>query len=194
MRVKESSHREYLNNYKQVLDSIEFSAESKAGPNLHEAIKLIASQVTDPKSAPRVFFIGNGGSAAIASHQCTDFIKNFEIPAYSFNDGSLLTCFSNDYGYHEAFERLTKIFARKGDLVFVISSSGQSENVLRAARAARALGATVVTLSGFKSDNPLRKLGHYNFYVPSSSYRYVESAHLHLFDFLVDHAITLKEA
>src|SRR3990167_1207580 len=127
----------------------------------------------------RVFFIGNGGSAAIASHIAMDWAKNKEQSAVAFNDASLLTCLSNDFGYEEVFRKALHLYPfTHHDALVAISSSGQSHNILNAARYAMSEEGLVVTLSGFSPDNPLRSIGHMNFYVPSDSYGIVEITHL----------------
>jgi len=150
---------------------------------LDEAIRLITSRTAEGR---KVIFIGNGGSAAIASHQAVDYWKNGGMRAIAFNDSSLLTCISNDYGYQYVFEKPIERFADSGDVLLAISSSGKSENILRGCRAALALGCDLVTMSGFKPDNPLRSIGHVNFYAASSSYGHVEIAHLALCHCIVD--------
>jgi D-sedoheptulose 7-phosphate isomerase len=125
----------------------------------------------------KIIFIGNGGSASIASHMAIDFWKNGRIKAVCFNDPAQLTCLSNDYGYAYVFEKPIEFFAEPEDMVIAISSSGKSENILRGVKAAKAKRCNVITMSGFSKDNPLRKLGHLNFYVPSDSYGFVEVVH-----------------
>lgn len=129
------------------------------------------------KQADTVWFVGNGGSAAIASHAATDYTKNGGLRAQTFNDASLITCLSNDFSYEEAFGIAVTRFVQHGDCLVAISSSGMSKNILQACRCAQQNGATVLTLSGFFPDNPLRAQGRLNFYVPSHSYGLVESAH-----------------
>ena len=133
--------------------------------------------------------IGNGGSAAIASHMQNDLCKAVGVRAMVFNEPSLLTALSNDHGYGCVFERPTELWADNGDLLLAISSSGQSENILRAVRASVAQGCQVITFSGFGADNPLRRMGHLNFYVPSQVYGYVELVHSTLAHFLTDCAM-----
>lgn len=125
----------------------------------------------------RIFFVGNGGSAAIASHMTTDYFKNGKMTTMSLYDPAMMTCLSNDFGYEYVFAKQLEAHATPRDLVIAISSSGRSQNILNAVEAAKANDATVVTLSGFSSKNPLRKLGSINLYVPSSEYGYVELAH-----------------
>jgi len=125
----------------------------------------------------KVIFLGNGGSAAIASHCSVDLTKNAKIRAVSFNEADLITCFANDYGYEEWMAKAVDFYADEGDVVVLISSSGQSENVLRAAERAKQAGIEVITFSGFKADNPLRQLGSINFWVDCQAYNVVEMTH-----------------
>lgn len=133
-----------------------------------------------------VYFIGNGGSAAIASHQATDWAKNGRIRAKSFSDVSLLTCLANDFGYEHGYAKAVEYFLTPDDLLVAISSSGRSPNILNAVDKARAIGTTVVTLSGFDGDNPLRARGIENVYVNSRVYGHVEICHLFQLHYIVD--------
>lgn len=134
----------------------------------------------------KLIFIGNGGSASIASHMAADFLKNGGFPAIAFNDASLITCVSNDLGYENVFKKPLEMLAGKGDLLVSISSSGRSPNILQATQAAKKKSCSIITLSGFDSDNPLRRLGGINFYIKSHSYGYVEIAHSTLCHCILD--------
>lgn len=134
----------------------------------------------------RVIFVGNGGSAGIASHMATDWLKNGGFAAMCFNDGAMLTCVGNDLGYDQVFAVPIERHARPGDLLFAISSSGKSVNILNAVSAARRVGATVITLSGFDAANPLRKSGSLNFWVPDAHYGFVEIGHLAICHAILD--------
>lgn len=139
------------------------------------------------KAANKTFyFVGNGGSAAIASHMAIDFLKNGGMRAMAFNDGAALTCLSNDLGYERSFSMPLSRFGTSTDVLFAISSSGQSQNILEAASTGKKLLMNVITLSGFRGDNPLRRLGQHNFYVPSMKYGAVEIAHLAILHSLLD--------
>jgi D-sedoheptulose 7-phosphate isomerase len=140
---------------------------------------------TKQKKAKAVV-VGNGGSAAIASHIQNDLCKAVKMRSLVFTEQSLLTALANDDGYQTAYETLLNLWAEPNDLLIAISSSGRSENILRCARAARRAGGHVVTFSGFAPDNPLRSLGDLNFYIPSDSYGHVELAHAALGQFLTD--------
>jgi D-sedoheptulose 7-phosphate isomerase len=124
-----------------------------------------------------IYLIGNGGSAAIASHMATDACKNGHLRALAFNDPAMLTATANDLAFDQVFALPVQRLGRAGDLLISISSSGNSLNIVRALEAARELGLAVVTLSGMRFDNRSRALGLINFYVPLPRYGWVESAH-----------------
>lgn len=140
--------------------------------------KAMALMVDAATRKKKLIFVGNGGSAAIASHQAVDFWKNGGIKAVTFNDASLLTCIGNDCGYENVFSEPVRRFAESGDVVLAISSSGRSPNMLNAVKAARSMGSRVITFSGFTADNPLRRMGDVNFFVPVRAYGLVEVSHL----------------
>ena len=137
-----------------------------------------------------LWFIGNGGSSSIAGHQSADFVRN-GFKAMSPMDYSLITCMANDYGYEQVFSQPLNVLMEKTDLLIAISSSGQSKNILNATEMAAKKGCKIITMSGFKPDNPLRKAGNANFYVSSNSYRTVESAHLFFCNCILDFSLIL---
>ncbi len=91
---------------------------------------------------------------------------------------------SNDFGYEVAFARILASVASRSDVLFAISSSGQSMNICNAAVEMRKLGGKVVTLSGFKRDNPLRSVGDMNMWLDSSDYGMVEIRHQFVLHYL----------
>ena len=128
-------------------------------------------------SGGKVVFIGNGGSAGIASHIATDAGKNAHIPATCFNDASLITCLANDYGWENWFAHAIRMNCGPKDSLVAISSSGRSQNILNGVAKARDIGMSVVTFSGMSPDNPLRQLGDVNFWADSRGYNVIEAAH-----------------
>ena len=126
----------------------------------------------------KVLIFGNGGSASIASHISVDLTKNAGLRCLNFNEAGLITCFANDYGFEHWAEKAVDFYGDEGDLLTVISSSGRSENILNAVKAARnANFKSVVTLSGFAKDNPLSQLGDINLWLDSRAYNFVENVH-----------------
>lgn len=160
---------------------------------LEEALERVANMIIEQgRMRKKLIFIGNGASAAIASHMAADFWKNAGIRAIAFNDASGLTCISNDFGYEHVFEKPIEMFSDPGDILIAISSAGRSENILRATKAAKANNLKIITLSGFDKDNSLKGMGDINFYIPSNSYGHVEVLHHSICHCLVDTIIKAK--
>ena len=140
-------------------------------------IQLKDELETTHHNGRKAMIMGNGGSAAIASHVAVDFSKNAKIRMVNFNEPSLITCLANDYGYEHWMSRAVEIYGDKNDLIILISSSGSSPNVLNAAKKAKEINCKIITFSGFSSENPLRKAGDLNFWVDSRAYNVVEMIH-----------------
>ena len=172
------SARSYYNRLADLVNSIKFTNKEGKNIDFYDGIEIIGSLIlTQANSGHKLMFIGNGASAAISSHMSTDFWKTCGIRAVAFNDSSLLTCLGNDFGYEYIFEKSIEMFADPGDILVAISSSGKSENILRGVNSAKSKDCSVITLSGFKDDNPLSSAGDYNFYVPAQEYGPVEVIH-----------------
>ncbi len=139
------------------------------------AAMQMLSQVRDSNGT--VYVIGNGGSAAIASHTANDLVNVGEFRAAALTDASLLTCMANDYGYEQSYSRVLARMVRAGDLLIAISSSGRSPNIRNAVTQMADSGGSAITLSGFTRDNPLRALGEVNIWLDSSDYGLVEVGH-----------------
>lgn len=141
-------------------------------------------------SGGKIIVVGNGGSAAIASHLTVDLTKAAGIRTVNFNEPTLLTCFANDYGYEHWVAKALEFYADPGDLAVLISSSGASQNIVNGAEQARTMGLTVISLSGFSPENPLRQLGDLNLFAASDSYNIVEMTHhvwlLAIVDYLIE--------
>ena len=159
--------QDYFSRIKLNLDSVD----------IHQLEEIADLITTTNKAGNKVITIGNGGSASIASHLTVDFINAAKIKAINFNESSIITCFSNDYGYENWVAKALDCYADAGDVVILISSSGQSKNMLIGANKAKSIDASIITLSGFLEDNPLRKLGYINLWVDSKEYNIVEMTH-----------------
>ena len=129
------------------------------------------------KNKNKVILVGNGGSAAMASHVSVDLTKMCNVRAINFNEADLLTCFSNDYGYENWVQKALSFYADKGDLLICISSSGESKNILKGAAFAKKIGCKVVTLTGFKKTNKVKRIGHINLWLESKCYNHIEMVH-----------------
>jgi len=154
--------------------------------------RALALSVEAAERGNKLMFIGNGGSAGICSHMAIDYSKNGGLRSLAFNDGAALTCLGNDLGYENVFAKQVEFHGCAGDLLIAISSSGRSPNILNAVAQARAQGLAILTLSGFAADNPLRRQGDLNFYLPDSNYGFVEIGHLTLLHAVLDIAMGWK--
>lgn len=155
--------------------------------------QLIARCEQSRKQGSTIYLVGNGGSAAVASHAVTDFVNVARLRAFVLHESALITCMANDFGYDQAFKRIINTVFCKNDLLIAISSSGKSANICNAAKMAKSLGGTVVTLTGFNEENPLRKLGDINFWLNSTDYGFVEIGHLFLLHNIADRSAQLLQ-
>ena len=175
-------YREYFQTMNDCLVKVDHNL-------LDQCVELITES---NKKGKKIIVVGNGGSAAMASHVAVDFTKAAGIRAVTFNEADLLTCFGNDYGYENWVEKALGFYADAGDTAILISSSGTSPNILKGAAKAQEMGLSTITLSGFKSDNPLRQLGHVNLWADSQAYNVVEMTHHIWLVGMVDYIINLK--
>ena len=129
------------------------------------------------KNNGKVYVVGNGGSSSIASHVSVDLAKVANIPSDTFNNTNLITCFANDYGHDNWIKEAIKAYTNQNDILILISSSGTSKNIVNAAQYCKDNKISLITLSGFETDNPLSQLGNVNIHVPSHKYNYIEMAH-----------------
>jgi D-sedoheptulose 7-phosphate isomerase len=178
---------EKTNYFSKYFESIGQKLNSIDPTQLEQAASMVWAA---HKAEKKVIIAGNGGSAAMASHVAVDFTKAACIRAINFNEADLITCFANDFGYENWVAKALEAYADKGDLVILISSSGKSQNMLNAAKKATEIGLSVITVSGFLSDNPLRKLGDLNLWVDSTKYNIVEMTHhvwlVAIIDYLIE--------
>jgi D-sedoheptulose 7-phosphate isomerase len=167
--------------FRVLMHALESTAATRADGStleLDDALGVLCGlSLAVQESGRYQFLCGNGASAAFANHMALDWTKNAEVPTHSFSDSALLTAMGNDLGYEHAFSAPLGWYAKPGDLLVTISSSGNSPNIIRTIGKARELGLQVVTISGLRPDNQSRKLGDLNLYVPSETYGIAESAH-----------------
>lgn len=181
----------YLEYQKKLIDRIKHTQFLKKGESDSKDFEqgmgeLIALFSAIKEQEKQVFFIGNGGSSAIASHMTADFMKNGGMRTYNLYDNAVTTCMGNDYGYEYIFSKPLEFLLNEGDLLVAISSSGNSPNILNAIRIANNKNASVVTFTGFKEDNQAKQAGDWNVYVPLEHYGIVESIHNLILQQIVD--------
>lgn len=148
--------------------------------------KLVDIFTKHKREQTNLFFIGNGGSSAIASHMTADFMKNGGMNTYNLYDNAVTTCMGNDYGYEYIFSRPLDFLLKENDLLVAISSSGNSQNIINAIEVAQKKQVDVITFTGFIEENKAKQLGKINVYVPSNKYGIVESIHNLMLQQIVD--------
>lgn len=159
---------DFLHSLKQSFDSID--------PKI---LETLSDTIINAKG--KIIILGNGGSNAIASHIAEDYSKALGKPTLSFSDSARLTCYANDYGYDQAFKYFLKDFAERQGLVILISSSGNSKNIVTCAQYCIENAIPFISLTGFSETNTLKTLSEkyalFNIWINSNNYGVVELTH-----------------
>lgn len=171
---------EYLNRVKQTIEKVSI-----------EDINLLMNVLVKAKEdGQNVFVMGNGGSAATASHMCCDFNKGIsygEEKMFKFiclNDNvPTMMAYANDLGYEEIFVGPLRNFLQAGDLVIGISGSGNSKNVVKALEYANQAGGITIGLTGY-SGGKVKQISKYNVHIPIDDMQITEDLHM-----ILDHCI-----
>lgn len=179
---------EHLNLFIRTVKNAEFSDSIGIISRDNWFKKVLEALLEIKNGDKKLFFLGNGASASMAAHFSTDFTKNANIASFSNIEGSLLTCFSNDYSYENAYMEMLKRLMKDGDGLILISSSGASKNLINAAAYSleNYKNSPLITFTSFHPHNPLRKMGILNLYVKSDDYSFAESAHAYYLHLLTD--------
>jgi D-sedoheptulose 7-phosphate isomerase len=156
------------------------AAEALAGPAADAAARMTAAL----RDGHKILICGNGGSAADAQHFAGEMVGRFKLPHRAAlpalaltTDSTVLTCVANDFCYEDVFGRQVEAFAQPGDVLVGISTSGRSENVLRAVQAARARGATAIALVG-ASGGPIADAADLALCMPSTEAARIQECHI----------------
>jgi D-sedoheptulose 7-phosphate isomerase len=174
-----------LGGLRELAETAAQTAE-RIGPEIARAAEMVRSTVA---RGGTLFFCGNGGSAADAQHMATEYVVRYmknrrAYPAVALTtDTSLLTAAGNDFGFEQIFARQVEALAKRGDLLIIHSTSGNSPNVLRAAEAARARGVATLAFSS-RDGGALRALVDHNVIVPTQRTDRAQEIHL-----CIEHAI-----
>lgn len=173
--------RSYIDYLKQILDGIDV-----------QSIRRFVETILDARErGATVFFIGNGGSAATASHFANDlsfgtndYEKPFRVVSLTDN-AAVITAIGNDFGYDEIFSRQLRVHGKTGDVVVAISASGNSPNLLRAFDHAKSAGIKAIAITAFDGGK-LKELADACVHVPTAPREYgpAEDAHM-----ILDHLI-----
>lgn len=159
-----------------------------------QAGHLLASCFSEGK---KVLVCGNGGSAAESQHLAAELVGRFELsnrralPTLALSaDTSILTAWGNDIGYEHVFARQVEAYGKKGDVLFCFSTSGQSQNVINAMKAALDQEMICIALTG-KGGGEMTSYAHVNIVVPSNNTQRIQELHLHILHSLC-HLVEVK--
>lgn len=187
----------YSNYFKSInqglVESLYYSNQQLTEPELFfQTIKGILKKLRDTKS--KIYFFGNGASAAFANHMALDFSKNGKILSRSLSDSALLTALSNDYSYENAMLEFLKIEGvSQDDFIITISSSGNSPNIISVLNYCKENNIKSLSLSGLKKDNKSILLADFSIYVPMKTYGMVECIHQIFLHLILDESMEIFE-
>ena len=162
------------------LAALATTVADQLGPDLERAATMIRETVA---RGGTLFFCGNGGSAADAQHLATEYVVRYmrnrrAYPAVALTtDTSLITAAGNDFGFDHIFSRQVEALARAGDLLVIHSTSGNSPNVLEAAKAARAKDVRVLAFSA-RDGGALKALADHSVVIPTPRTDRAQELHL----------------
>ena len=143
--------KEYINSSLETKQKI--LNDTKILQNIEEISKLIVKSL---KNGNKILFVGNGGSASDCDHLATEFVSKFYKDRHAFNalsltsNNALITALSNDFGYDNAFSRQIEAIGKKGDILFALSTSGNSKNILQSINVANEMGLVTIGMTGEK--------------------------------------------
>lgn len=164
--------------------SIDVKKSLLADEKLVAQIQTAAEKVAEVfKAGNRVYFCGNGGSAADAQHLAAEFTGRFyhdrePLPAEALHcNTSFLTAVANDYSYDQIYERMIKAQGRNGDVLFGISTSGNSKNIILAQIEAKKRGMTVISFTG-ATGGKMKDSCDFLFNVPSTDTPRIQESHI----------------
>lgn len=166
---------------------------------LLEVVKLISHCF---EMGNKLFFFGNGGSAADAQHLAAEYVNRYimdrpPLPAIALTtDTSILTSISNDFSFNEVFAKQLKALGNEGDVAIGISTSGTSPNIVKAFEVAKEMGMKTIALTG-NDGGSMAKVADFSLIVPSSSTPRIQEVHIligHILCELVEHHLFLNNA
>ena len=182
--MAENTVSEHFTEHLQVIEAVRTSLAAPVAEMAGVLAKALAGGGT-------LLWCGNGGSAADSQHLAAELVGRFKKNRRALRsvamttDTSILTCVANDFSYDDIFCRQVEALGRAGDVLIAISTSGKSENILRALRTAKAMGITSVALLG-KGGGPAAGLADQAIVVPSDTTARIQEAHILIGHILCD--------
>ena len=138
----------------------------------------------------KILICGNGGSATDAMHFAEEFTGKFRknrkaLPVIALTDPSHITCVGNDFGFEEIFSRGVEAFGKKEDVLIGLSTSGNSENIIRAFQKAKEIGMKTIALLG-KDGGKLKGFGDFEFIIPAETSDRIQELHMTILHVIIE--------
>ena len=159
-----------MNPFKEYIDTLESAHMESEFQKYQEAFTKYS----------RIIILGNGGSNSVASHISQDYMKFLKKKVSILSDPSMITMLANDFGYRKAYKKFLEYYVEKDTLVIIMSSGGESKNMINCVNWCEENNVAYGVLTGFDSDNTIRKMSKnalWNYYIGSDSYGVVECVH-----------------
>ena len=172
----------FFKKYFDVLNQLIGKIETKDVSNLY---KLILKKSKKGK----ILVFGNGANISNSAHFATDMTKNGKVNVQVFNDPNLITCFSNDYGFENWIKKTIEYYGNANDLVILLSASGESKNLINAAKYCKSKKIHTASICGFKKNNSLSKFCELNLWINSKSYNLIEICQISILSSIIDKKI-----
>tara|TARA_B110001452_G_scaffold122498_1_gene101598 strand:- start:990 stop:1535 length:546 start_codon:yes stop_codon:yes gene_type:complete len=173
--IKNNFFGEYFIKYSKLVDGLD-----------HKKIDYLYNKINKLKKDNKVMIFGNGAGASIASHVASDLTNAAKVKSLSFDNTAQLSCYANDYKFENWVKKTIESYSFKNDLVILLSASGNSKNMLNAARYCIKNKINYFSITGFKKNNKLNKISKNFYWIDSNSYNYVESIQLLILLSIVD--------
>ncbi len=172
--------KEYIN------DSIETKQKILNDEKLVQTVEEISKFIVKTlRNGNKILFVGNGGSASDCDHLATEFVSKFYKDRHAFNalsltsNNALITALSNDFGYDNAFSRQIEAIGKNGDILFALSTSGNSKNVIQAIEVANEMGLITVGMTG-KNKCKMDEICKILIKIPTSETPIIQECHMTL--------------
>ena len=177
-----------LNSYEESLNIIQNFIKNRKNIDLTKQIGEKISEIF--KNGNKIIICGNGGSACDAMHFAEEFTGRYRknrkaLPVISLTDSSHITCVGNDYGFEYIFSRGVEAYCKKGDMVIGISTSGNSENVIKAIEKAKTLDAYTFSPLG-KDGGKIKGMCDYEFIIPGETSDRIQELHMIILHIIIE--------
>lgn len=190
--------KNYVKNYIDFIEkgirntTYKINGKELTGETFFEHLNLKTKNVQ--KNEGRLFFFGNGASAAFSNHMSLDWSKNGGVLALCLSDSAMLTALANDYSYEGCFLEFLKINnPNQDDLIITTSSSGNSKNIVSVLEFCKENSISTFGLSGLNEGNMTERLSNYSLYVPMKTYGMVECIHQVFHHIYLDNFMNIEE-